>query len=124
MVIKKLVELMHLNTSIEICSTQRETDGLAMSSRNLRLTPAARQSAPLIFQTLSSISSSIEPGDISTLKKQAEETLTLGGFKVDYVEIAAANDLTLIQQWDGHTPLIALAAAFIDGVRLIDNLLL
>ncbi len=124
MVIKKLLELMHSNTGIVICPTQRETDGLAMSSRNLRLTPAARQSAPLIFQTLSSISSTIKPGDIGRLKKQAEETLTLGGFKVDYVEICAAGDLTLIQQWDGRTPLVALAAAFIDGVRLIDNLLL
>jgi pantoate--beta-alanine ligase len=124
MVLTKLVELMQLSTSIVICPTQREADGLAMSSRNVRLSEAARHKAPFIFQTLNTIRSTIKPGDITPLKKQATDHLTAQGFRVDYIEIADAANLSIIQNWDGNTALVALAAVFIDDVRLIDNLIL
>ncbi len=124
MVLKKLVELMQVKTEIIICPTQREADGLAMSSRNMRLSETGRKKAPLIYQTLNYVKQNIQPGNIAAIKKQAVNTLAEAGFKVDYIEIANAASLALQQEWDGKTKLVALAAAFIGEVRLIDNLLL
>ena len=58
------------------------------------------------------------------MKKQAVQKLVENGFKVDYVEIADAESLQLVDYWDGKQKLVALAAAFLSGVRLIDNVLL
>ena len=124
MVIKKLVELKNIKTKITICPTVRETDGLAMSSRNLRLTAADRTSAIKIFETLSFLKNNIKPGDLEKLKNKAITDLTEAGFKVDYAEIANAENLELINQWNGKTKSVALIAAFIGDVRLIDNMLL
>lgn len=124
LVIKKLSALMQADMEIIICPTLRESDGLAMSSRNLRLTDADRKKAPMIYKTLQFIQQNIRPGFLNDLKERAANYLTADGFKVDYVEIADASTLELMETWDGKTPLVALAAAFISEVRLIDNLLL
>ena len=124
MVIKKLVELEKLKTTIHICPTLRETSGLAMSSRNLRLTAEAREQALKIFETLSFLKTNIKPGDLTELKQAAINNLTVAGFNVDYVEIADAGNLDIIKHWDGKRKLVAVAAAFLGDVRLIDNLLL
>ena len=124
MVIKKLVELEKIKTTINICPTLRETSGLAMSSRNMRLTDTDKQQALTIFETLSYLKNNIKPGDLSKLKQAAVTSLINVGFKVDYVEIADANDLEIVDHWDGKKTLVALAAAFLGEVRLIDNLLI
>jgi pantoate--beta-alanine ligase len=124
MVIKKMVQLKGLSTETIICPTLREADGLAMSSRNLRLSTSNRSKAVEIFKTLSHIRSSIKPGDLKVLKNSAEKKLDAAGFKTDYVEIADATTLALVNNWDGKTKLVALCAAFLDEVRLIDNMLL
>ena len=124
LVIKKLSALMEADMEIVICPTLREADGLAMSSRNLRLTDADRKKAPLIYETLQFIQQNIRPDYLNDLKERAANYLTAEGFKVDYIEIADASTLALMETWDGKTPLVALAAAFIGEVRLIDNLLL
>lgn len=124
MVLKKLVEIMQIKTAIVICPTQREADGLAMSSRNMRLTEGQRKKAPEIYKALNFIRQHITAGDITAVKEAATRQLSTEGFKVDYVEIANAATLELLQSWDGKKPLVVLAAALIDEVRLIDNLLL
>ena len=124
MVIKKLIELEKIQTTIHICPTLRETGGLAMSSRNMRLTAEGRKHALNIFETLSYLKNNIKPGDLKDLKKAAINNLTHAGFKVDYVEIADAADLKILHTWDGRTATVAVTAAFLENVRLIDNLLL
>jgi pantoate--beta-alanine ligase len=124
MVITKLVELKKMNIDIIICPTLRETDGLAMSSRNVRLNEADRKQALKIFETLSFIKKNLKPGDLKTLKKKAIKDLTDAGFKVDYVEIADAANLQIMDNWDGHAKTVAVVAAFLGEVRLIDNMLL
>ncbi|MEO6540504.1 MAG: pantoate--beta-alanine ligase, partial [Ferruginibacter sp.] len=109
---------------IIICPTLREPDGLAMSSRNVRLNSGDRKQALKIFETLSFIRTELGPGDLRTLKQKAAQHLTDAGFKVDYVEIANAENLEIINDWDGHTKLVAIVAAFLGDVRLIDNMLL
>jgi len=124
MVIKKLVELKGIKTTIIICPTLREADGLAMSSRNLRLSEKDRKQALKIAEALLIIKHGIQPGDLRTLKQKATLHLTGAGFTVDYVEIAGADNLELIDHWDGKQKTVALAAAFLGDVRLIDNMLL
>jgi pantoate--beta-alanine ligase len=124
MVITKLVELKKIPTSIILCPTLREANGLAMSSRNQRLDPAERKLALNIFETLSFIKNEIKAGSLNGLKEMAFKNLSGHGFKTDYVEIADATDLSLVDNWDGKTKLVALAAAYLNDVRLIDNLVL
>ena len=94
--IQGMARAFFLPTEIVGCATVRETDGLAMSSRNLMLTAEQRQLAPEIYKTLKSARS----------KEDAVETLTRLGFRVDYVE----------EHWGRR-----FAAAFLGNVRLIDN---
>jgi pantoate--beta-alanine ligase len=124
MVIKKLVELTHLNMNVKVCATLREKDGLAMSSRNMRLNEQERKIAVTIAETLLFIKKEIKPGDIQDLKQRAIKYLSSANFKVDYIEIASADDLTILENWDGKQKLVALAAAYLNEVRLIDNMLL
>ena len=126
MVIAKLVEVTGKSdkTNIVICPTLRESDGLAMSSRNMRLNETERKKAVSIFTVLSSIKNKLQPGDLSGLKQEAFALLANEGFKPDYVEIADAEDLAPVVQWDGHQKIVALAAAWLGNVRLIDNMVL
>ncbi|MDZ4793814.1 MAG: pantoate--beta-alanine ligase [Bacteroidota bacterium] len=125
-VITKLVEIIKPVRSIKIniCPTLREASGLAMSSRNMRLQEEDRKKATAIYQSLQFIKQNIQPGNLSGLKQEARSLLEKEGFRVDYIEIAAAADLTIADDWDGNQQLVVLAAAFLKEVRLIDNILL
>ena len=124
MVITKMVELTGHQTAIIICPTLREPDGLAMSSRNLRLDTVQRKLAIKIYETLLLVKKGIKKGSMSALKLKAAENLTSAGYKVDYVEIADATTLHLQDEWDGKKKLVALVAAYLDDIRLIDNMVL
>ena len=124
MVIKKLVEITGLATHIMVCDTLRETDGLAMSSRNMRLSETERAKAVRISETLQFIQQQVRPGFIADLTDRAEQYLKVEGFVVDYITIANASNLALLSNWDGKTKIVALAAAYLNEVRLIDNILL
>jgi pantoate--beta-alanine ligase len=121
-VIQRMVR--DLNTRVEIvpCPIVREADGLAMSSRNVRLTPEARAEAPALNRALQAAKAAVEGGERSAavLDRIIRGVLTLAPLgEVDYIEIVRADDLTpvVVLEW---TCLIALAVRFGD-VRLIDN---
>jgi pantoate--beta-alanine ligase len=124
MVVAKMMELKKHESTLKICDTIRELDGLAMSSRNMRLNAAERQQALCIIESLHIIKKGLQPGDISHLKKEATLFLEKNGYKVDYTEIADADTLALQNEWDGKKKLVALAAAYLNEVRLIDNIIL
>jgi pantoate--beta-alanine ligase len=126
MVIKKLLELTGLGQTVnlQISPTLREKSGLAMSSRNMRLSEAERNAAVAIYHALDHIRENLKPGSLKELQQQATAQLTGKGFRVDYVAIADAGTLYPAEDWDGRQKLVALAAAFLGEVRLIDNLLL
>lgn len=123
MVIKKMIELTGLKTTLSICPTLREVDGLAMSSRNMRLNAEERKKAVLISETLQFVKQQIKPGYLGDIKERAINYLNAEGFKTDYIEIADASTLQLQDFWDGNMSLVILAAAFLNEVRLIDNML-
>lgn len=125
MVIRQLLRLMGSSTELVISPTQRETSGLAMSSRNMRLSEKGKETAAAIYQALQWIKAHLQKGTTGNLVQQAEHFLTAAGFdKTDYISIAHAETLVPVESWDGHTPLVALAAVFLENVRLIDNLAL
>ena len=125
MVIKKLIEQFNIKTKLEIEPTLRETDGLAMSSRNQRLNEDARKKATAIFKALSFVKENIATTNFTSLTQQAADYILSNGFtKVDYVAICNADNLETVNTYNKDLPLVVLAAAFINNVRLIDNLII
>jgi pantoate--beta-alanine ligase len=128
MALKKLVSLLQMPVKIVIGKTLREASGLAMSSRNMRLAAGQKEKATAIYRSLNGIRSSVNTETIGVLQRKAAATLSQNGFStIDYVAIADAGTLHLLKEedkWDGKTPLVALVAAFMDEIRLIDNMLL
>lgn len=128
MVLKRLTVLMEIPVEIIIGETLREENGLAMSSRNLRLSAGQKQQATAIHQSLLDIKSSISNVPVGQLQNETVAYLLKRGFsKVDYVAIADATTLQPINEdetWNGQTQLVALVAAFMGEVRLIDNMIL
>ena len=124
MVINKMMITKKIETKLELCNTVREQDGLAMSSRNARLNKTERLNAAKIFESLKYIGEEIKPGNLENLKISATKFLTKNGYKVDYTEIADAQTLELVNNWDGEKKLVALVAAYLNDVRLIDNVIL
>lgn len=124
MVIKKLIEQTGLSTQVQIVSTLRENDGLAMSSRNMRLSETERAHATAIYQALLQMKEQLHPGSVLQLKQKATDFLKDNGFRVDYTELAKADTLDLVDEWNGQDKLVALIAAYLSEVRLIDNMIL
>ena len=125
MVIQKLIELKNIDTAIIICPTVREDSGLAMSSRNMRLSDKSRETAVSIYQSLLFVKDNIALLPIESIEKLvAEKLLTTGFNQIDYVEICNAKTLESLSHYSFQTPTVVLIAAFIDGVRLIDNMLI
>ncbi len=125
MVIQKLIQQVGLPVVLKAGETLREPDGLAMSSRNLRLTNSGRQNATAIYKALIHIKTNINAMAIEPLKLDAMEIIKRAGFaEIDYVEICDATTLLPLKTTNGKVRTVALAAAFLDGVRLIDNVII
>jgi len=124
MVINKMITDKKYEVRLEICDTIREPGGLAMSSRNLRLNEVERIDALKIIETVINIKKNIKPGNLEEIKIKATKYLTKNGYKVDYTEIADAATLEIVSDWDGKVKLVVLVAAYLNNVRLIDNIIL
>jgi pantoate--beta-alanine ligase len=124
MIIGKLITLMGLEKSIQMrfCPIVRESDGLAMSSRNVRLNNEQRAKAPALYKTLVWLKENLNKGSLDDLKKEAIHRLEQKGIKVDYVEISDAKTLKPVNEWDSRTNIVGLVAAHVNDVRLIDNM--
>jgi pantoate--beta-alanine ligase len=122
MVVNRLLQLMQSPIQLITCPTLREADGLAMSSRNLRLTPEDRQKATTIYKCLTLIKQECNQGvNWPVIKEKAAQLLTDTGFRIEYVELADAGTLEPATNQNG--PRVALIAAFLHDVRLIDNMI-
>lgn len=121
-VVQKLVADLNIPVAVVGCETIREGDGLAMSSRNVRLTPAGRAVAGVLYSALTAAADDIRAGQSDRMAiREAAEKLRAAGFeRVEYIELRDA--ATLLPSDDVHRPRRMLAAAWIDGVRLIDNI--
>ncbi|KTF69905.1 pantoate--beta-alanine ligase [Sphingomonas sp. HT-1] len=119
-VIRRLVADLDMGIEILGVPTQREDDGLALSSRNAYLMPEDRARAVALPRALGAAAKAIaEGGDPEAALAQARDTLTAAGFEVDYVTLADAESLGAPLE---GKPMRLLAAARIGGTRLIDNI--
>ena len=113
---------MKKDIEIAICPILRDSNGLAMSSRNLRLTDKEKILASKLYKTLDHIKRSLTPRNFSYLKKAAIDQLELAGFTIDYLELAKSDILELAENCNMNKKYMLLIAAFLNKVRLIDNL--
>jgi pantoate--beta-alanine ligase len=124
MVVQRLIQLMKVATVLRPMPTQREETGLAMSSRNARLSEEQKKKAVTISGVLTYLKQNLKPGDLTYLIATGKEMLAQQEFKTDYVAITDTQTLEPVNNWNGKQPLVALIAAFINDVRLIDNMTL
>jgi pantoate--beta-alanine ligase len=120
-VVTKLAKDLGLPLEVHGVPTRRETDGLAMSSRNAYLTPQQRQIAPAFKQVLDQICAAIGAGqaNIDETLDNAKKTLIDRGFtSIDYLAACHTNTL---EPWRAGDPLRVLGAAWLGQTRLIDN---
>jgi len=133
MICASLIRKRKLKIKLHVCPIKREKDGLAMSSRNVRLDKKSRAKAVEIVKTLRMIKRMVN-GQQSTVNGQRSTKLieqkafdrlsSYPEFKVEYVAIRDARTLKPLQKITATTKAVALIAAQIGGVRLIDNMLL
>lgn len=122
-VVQRMTSDLDWPITIASCPTVREADGLALSSRNQRLTPEARAQAPVLYRALLAGKKLIEEGErrADVLKESMQQVLAEAPLaKLDYLEVVRADDLSPVSVVTGEC-LIAVAARFGD-VRLIDNI--
>lgn len=125
MVIQKLIDVFGFSTQVVICETKREYDGLAMSSRNVRLNEKERRVAILLYQALENIKENYANENIEQLiQKNIEQLSKEPLIDLDYLVVVNGKTLENIVQYDDKTPMTALIAAKVGAVRLIDNLIL
>jgi pantoate--beta-alanine ligase len=123
MIIRALVEMHDMDVDVVACPIIREKDGLAMSSRNARLSDSERETAPEIYRVLKWIRDESGKHAISHVLDYARRRLnSLPGMKVEYLVIV--NEVTLIpvKSWHGARKMRVFVAVHLGDVRLIDNL--
>ncbi len=123
-IVRALLKQLKSKTQLVMGETIREKDGLAMSSRNMRLTPKERTIAPLISKTLFAAKEKIKTHSIAQIKKEALEQLDIPEFKVEYFEIADGITLQAITTIKNSSIVVACTAVHLGAVRLIDNVIL
>lgn len=121
-IIQQLVKQYSLAIEIVPMPTFRESDGLAMSSRNIRLSNTERETAPVIYQNLLSVKSALTNGnkDYSSLEKEACENLVKAGLIPEYFVIRQSETLHTPENHTNNT--VILVAAKLGETRLIDNI--
>jgi pantoate--beta-alanine ligase len=122
--VERMVADLHMPLELRMAPTQREPDGLAMSSRNRYLDAAERTKAPELHRALSRVREQLLAGarDFSRLAADARAALERAGFRPDYVEIRRQGTLEAADPQRAE-PRVVLGAARLGRTRLIDNLL-
>ena len=121
-IIRRMVADLCLPVEIVGAPTVRDSDGLAMSSRNQYLTAAERQTAPRIYQTLQAAANRLQAGDgdFASIERAGVAALESAGMKPDYFSVRRAQDLGAATPDVKH--LVVLTAARLGKARLIDNI--
>jgi pantoate--beta-alanine ligase len=125
LVIKKMVADLNMNLEVIVAPTVRESDGLAMSSRNVYLNSEERQAATILFKALTLAQNLREKGEMNaeTLRQQMTSLISREPLaKIEYVSIAGAETLEELSKID--EPAIASLAVRVGKTRLIDNIVL
>jgi pantoate--beta-alanine ligase len=125
-IISQLVRELNFNVHLRAISTMREKSGLAMSSRNLRLTESQKTKASVLYDCLTEAKRNLLEGrSLSEVKEKVTKQLNSDSeLKLEYFELADSENLNLLSRVEDSTKPILCMAAFVGGIRLIDNIFL
>lgn len=122
-VLQHMVKEYRVPVKITVADTLREENGLAMSSRNQRLSDAEKEKATVIYKAMQFVKANLLKLNIDELKQRASQMILDAGFeKIDYVDIIDSETLLPVTVFSSNQKITAIIAAFIGGVRLIDNM--
>jgi len=125
-IIQKLATELNFPVELRTVPTLREPDGLALSSRNRRLSPDLRDKATIFFKALSSARERLRNGDsVPDVKEMVERMVNeTPGVKLEYFEVAHKENLSLLENVEAASETILCIAGYVGDVRLIDNMLI
>ncbi len=124
-IVASMLQQTKSKTELIMCDIMREEDGLAMSSRNMRLTPEDRAVVPLIYKTLKQASDMVGEYSPSEIQRMTVQKLRAEPrFRLEYFEIVDGRTLLPIQLFEDTDFAVALTALWVGEVRLIDNMIL
>ena len=121
-VIRRMVADLNVPVEIRVCKTVREPDGLAMSSRNVHLSPDARRRAAVLWQSLKLAQQLVAQGqhDAACIQRQMSDMILAAGGNIDYVALVDPESLAPVTEI--NAPVLAALAVKFEGTRLIDNM--
>jgi pantoate--beta-alanine ligase len=121
-IVKKLVQTQHIPVNIIGCAIYREPNGLAMSSRNERLTAIERQEAALIYKTLTAVKTKFGTESVNDISKWVSNAFLLNPrFELEYFQIADEETLLPCLEIEKNKKYRAFIAVFVNNIRLIDT---
>lgn len=123
-IVREMLRRLQMPVQLVMCATKRTSDGLAMSSRNMRLTPEMRAVASVIFKTLSEAKEDFVHQPVADIQIRAFKRLKDAGLRPEYFDIVDGITLQPVTERKAGTFVVACVAAFAGDVRLIDNLVL
>ncbi|MCU0346444.1 MAG: pantoate--beta-alanine ligase [Saprospiraceae bacterium] len=123
-IVQHMVQALQLPVKLTMCATVREADGLAMSSRNMRLSAEQRAIAPLVFKALRFAKDKVEQDGPTATVATAMQMLTVPGMEPEYFEIVDGRSLAPVASLADHERVVACTAVRLGDIRLIDNLVL
>ncbi len=123
-VVRRMVADLNLPVEIRVCKTVREPDGLAMSSRNVHLSPDARRRAAVLWQSLKLAQKLVAQGqhDAACIQRQMSDMILAAGGNIDYVALVDPESLAPVTEI--NAPVLAALAVKFEGTRLIDNMMI
>ncbi|MGB5325331.1 MAG: pantoate--beta-alanine ligase [Pseudomonadales bacterium] len=123
-IIKRMVDDLCMPVDVVGVATVRESNGLAMSSRNSRLSEAERKEAAIIYRELQSTRDRILAGECNyaALCAEASNEIAAAGLKPDYFELRDAASLAVVDAKNPPARLVIVAAAYLGETRLLDNI--
>ena len=123
-IIQYMLHQLKIPVELVVIETSREKSGLARSSRNTRLSPAGIKKASVIYRTMSAIKEKQNILSVPELENYGMKRLKRAGFEPEYVTISDSKTLKAVDKLDGKKSAVLCLAAWLEGVRLIDNILL
>ena len=123
-IIRDLVRQMNLGTEVVACPVIRESDGLAMSSRNRLLSEKHRKSAPMIAKTLFESCNFAKNNSVADTEKFVRESIGRNkDLRLEYFQIVDGNTLQSVDSWEESNYIVGCIAVFAGEIRLIDNII-
>jgi pantoate--beta-alanine ligase len=123
-IVARLIAQFKIKTKLIVCPIKREKNGLAMSSRNERLSPDLRDRAKIIYKTLKVAKNKIGTKSIKEIEVEAMKSLGIPDFQPEYFSIVDGKTLKPVKDINKHKYIVACVATWAGDVRLIDNIII